>query len=142
MSNFNKKRKELERIFSIYRKHKYYTLFMSDYNINITSKLDDVGGGRSNQTSNPTADTVIKLADKKQEAEEFIEKVERAVEQLPDIERDIIKLRYMSRNHNYISDYTIYEFKIPMSANTYRKIRSRAFEKLYDMLVDKLITKE
>ena len=115
---------------------------MSDYNINVTSKIDEVGGGRSNQTSNPTADTAIKLADKKQEALEFVERVEKAVEQLPDIERDLIKYRYMTRDYNYISDYTIYEVKIPMSPNTYRKIRERASEKLYNMLVDKLITKE
>src|SRR5690625_2836338 len=132
----------IERIFKQYRKHKYYTLFMSDYNINVTSKIDEVGGGRSNQTSNPTADTAIKLADKKQEALEFVERVEKAVEQLPDIERDLIKYRYMTRDYNYISDYTIYEVKIPMSPNTYRKIRERASEKLYNMLVDKLITKE
>lgn len=125
----------IERIFSTYRKYKYYTLFMSDYNINTTSKIDEIGGGRSNQTSDQTANAAIKIADKKQEAKEFVEKIERAVEQLPDIERDIIKLRYMSRNHNYINDYTIYEVKIPMSDKTYRKIRNQAFEKLYAMLV-------
>lgn len=129
-------RKELELIFDKYRKHKYYTLFMSDINVSITSKYDDIGGGRSNSISDQTANAAIKLADKKQEAKEFVEKIESAVDQLPDIERDIIKLRYMSRNHNYISDYTIYEVKVPMSPNTYRKIRERAFEALYKMLID------
>ena len=126
----------IERIFSTYRKHKYYTLFMSDYNINITSKIDEVGGGRSNQTSDQTADVAIKLADKKQEAKEFVEKVERAVNQLPDIERDLIKYRYMTRDYNYISDYTVYETKLFISKPTYVKIRNRAFESLYKMLVD------
>ena len=129
-------RKELELIFDKYRKHKYYTLFMSDINVSITSKYDDIGGGPSNSISDQTANAAIKLADKKQEAKEFVEKIESAVDQLPDIERDIIKLRYMSRNHNYISDYTIYEVKVPMSPNTYRKIRERAFEALYKMLID------
>ena len=109
---------------------------MSDINVSITSKYDDIGGGRSNSISDQTANAAIKLADKKQEAKEFVEKIESAVDQLPDIERDIIKLRYMSRNHNYISDYTIYEVKVPMSPNTYRKIRERAFEALYKMLID------
>src|SRR5690606_20829872 len=127
--------KELELIFDKYRKHKYYTLFMSDINVSITSKYDDIGGGRSNNISDQTANVAIELADKKQEAKEFVECVERAVEQLPDIEKDIIKLRYMSRNHNYISDYTIYEVEIPMSKPTYIKIRERAFEALYKMLV-------
>ena len=128
-------KKELELIFDKYRKHKYYTLFMSDINVSITSKYDDIGGGRSNNISDQTANVAIELADKKQEAKEFVECVERAVEQLPDIEKDIIKLRYMSRNHNYISDYTIYEVEIPMSKPTYIKIRERAFEALYKMLV-------
>src|SRR5690625_4423799 len=127
----------IERIFKQYRKHKYYTLFMSDYNINITSKIDDVGGGRSNQTANPTADTAIKLADKKQEALDFVERVEKAVEQLPDLERRVIELRYMCKDHQYINDYTIYDHKLPMSPNTYRKIRNEEFEKLYIMLVIK-----
>lgn len=108
---------------------------MSDINVSITSKYDDIGGGRSNNISDQTANVAIELADKKQEAKEFVECVERAVEQLPDIEKDIIKLRYMSRNHNYISDYTIYEVEIPMSKPTYIKIRERAFEALYKMLV-------
>lgn len=125
----------IERIFSIYRKHKYYTLFMSDYNINITSKIDDVGGGRSNQTSDQTADVAIKLADKKQEAIEYVKKVEAAVERLPEIERDLIRYRYMTRDYNYISDYTVYETKLFISKPTYIKVRDRAFKKLYNMLV-------
>src|SRR5690625_309325 len=115
----------IERIFSTYRKHKYYTLFMSDYNINLTTKIDEVEGGRSNQTSDQTANIAIKLADEKQEALDFVEKVERAVNQLPDIERDLIKYRYMTRDYNYISDYTVYETKLFISKPTYIKVRDR-----------------
>lgn len=128
----------IERIFSIYRKHKYYTLFMSDYNINITSKIDEVGGGRSNNISDSTANTAIELADKKAEAIKYVERVEKAVDQLPDIERDLIRYRYMTRDYNYISDYTVYETKLFISKPTYVKIRNRAFESLYKMLVDLL----
>lgn len=108
---------------------------MSDINVSITSKYDDVGGGRSNQTSDKTANAAIKLVDKKAEAKEFVEKVECAVNNLPDIERDIIKLRYMDKNYKYRSDYMIYEIKIPMSKPTYIKTRDSAFEALYKMLV-------
>lgn len=131
------KRKELELIFEQYRKHKFYTLFMSDVNVKITSKIDEVGGGRSNDTSDQTANAAIRVADKKAEAKELVERIEKAVEQLPDLEQRIIKLRYMCKDHNYISDYTVYEYKLPMSPNTYRKIRKQAFEKLYTMLVIK-----
>lgn len=135
MTKFNDIRKDVERIFDKYRKHKYYTLFIDTVNVSVTYQINEIGGGRSNKTSDQTANAAIKLADKKQEAKEFVEKVERAVEQLPDVERDVIKLRYMNKNHNYINDYTIYEVKIPMSDKTYRKIRNQAFEKLYAMLV-------
>src|SRR5699024_10823307 len=114
--------------------HKYYTLFMSDINISITSKIDTVGGGRSNKTSDKTADAAIKLADKKVEAEKYVEIVERAVEQLPEIERELIQYRYMGRDHQYINDYTVYEVKLFVSAPYYNKLRERAFNKLYMML--------
>src|SRR5699024_4812431 len=103
--------------------------------VKITSTYDDVGSGRTNETSDQTADAAIKLVDKKAEASEFVNKVESAVNQLPEIEREIIKYRYMSRNHNYISDYTVYEVKVTMSKPTYIKIRDRAFVSLYKMLV-------
>lgn len=135
---FNEIRQDIECIFEEYRKHKYYTLFIDTVNVSVTSKIDEVGGGRSNKITDNVADTAIKLADKKQEALEFVEKVERAVDQLPDIERDIIKLRYMSKNHNYINDYTVYESKLFISKPTYIKVRNRAFESLYKMLVDLL----
>src|SRR5699024_2610100 len=96
--SFNEIRPTIEKIFDVYRKHKYYTLFMSDYNTSITSHIDKIGGGRSNITSDQTASAAIKLADEKQEAKEFVSLVERAVDQLPDIERELIQLRYMSRN--------------------------------------------
>lgn len=131
---FNKIRQDIESIFKQYRKHKYYTLFIDTFNVSVTSHIDEIGGGRSNQISDKVANAAIKLADKKLEAKEFVNLVERAVDQLPDIEKELIKKRYMSRNHNYINDYTVYEVKLPMSANTYRKIRNEAFEKLYTML--------
>lgn len=107
---------------------------MSDIDVSITSKIDEVGGGRSNKTSDKTADAAIKLVDEKAKAERYVDIVERAVEQLPEIERKLIEYRYMTRNHDYISDYTVYEVKYPMSDKTYRKLRSRAFTRLFTML--------
>lgn len=129
-------RREIERIFDIYRKHKYYTLFMSDINVSITSTINEIGGSSGNSISDQTADTAIKIADKKKEAHDYVMKVEQAVEQLPDIERDLIQYRYMSKNHQYINDYTVYEVKLFISAPHYDKLRKRAFDKLYVMLND------
>lgn len=128
-------KQKIELIFSIYRQHKYYTLFMSEYNLNITTYIDEIGGGKSNQTSDQTASAAIKLADKKQKAKQFVKKVEAAVEQLPDLEKRIIKLRYMCRDHDYITDYTIYETKLYISAPYYYKMRDRAFNKLITLLI-------
>lgn len=131
---FNEIRRDIELIFEQYRKHKYYTLFIDTVNVSVTSRIDEVGGGKSNRTSDNVADEAIKLADEKMEAERFVRLVEQAVDQLPDIEKELIKLRYMSRNHNYINDYTVYEVKMHISAPYYDKLRKRAFNKLYIML--------
>lgn len=133
--DFKMIRPEIEKIFDVYRRHKYYTLFKDDINVSITSHIDKIGGGRSNVISDPTANAAIKIADEKQKAKEFVSLVERAVDQLPDIEREVIKQRYMCRNHDYINDYTIYEIKVPMSKPTYIKVRDTAFASLYKMLV-------
>lgn len=137
---FNEIRQDIELVFETYRKHKYYTLFIDTVNVSVTSKIDDIGGSHSNVISDNVAKEAIKIADKKREAKEFVDHVERAVEQLPDIEKQLIKLRYMSKNHNYINDYTIYEIEMdpPISAKTYRTIRERAFKKLHTMLVTKI----
>lgn len=133
---FNEMRQEIERIFNEYRRHKYYTLFITDYNTFITSTIDKVGGGRSNKTSDKVGDAAIKIIDEKEEAKRYVEVVERAVEQLPEIERELIRLRYMSRNHDYITDYTVYEVKMFISAPYYYKVRERAFNNLSVMLHD------
>lgn len=132
---FENIRPRIEKIFEIYRKHKYYTLFMSDYDTSITSHIDEIGGGKSNLTSDKTADTAIKNADDKLAAKNFVKLIEKAIDQLPEVEKKVIQMRYMTRDFKYISDYTIYEVRLPMSDKTFKKVRDRAFEKLYIMLV-------
>lgn len=134
---FNDIRCEIELAFDKYRKHKYYTLFINDYNTSVTSITDDIGGGRTNRTSDKVADHVIKMISKKEEAIEYVDRIERAVEQLPPTEKELIKLRYMSKNYNYISDYTVYEIEMnpPISRPTYIKIRERAFNSIYNLIV-------
>lgn len=134
---FDEIRRDIELIFEQYRKHKYYTLFIDTVNVSVTSSIDEIGGGRSNEISDKVGNAAIKLADEKLEARKVVELVEKAVDQLPDIEKELIQLRYMSKNHYYMNDYTVYEFKLddPISPKTYRKIRERAFKKLHTMLV-------
>lgn len=135
--DFKMIRPEIEKIFDVYRRHKYYTLFKDDINVSITSHIDKIGGGRSNVISDQTANAAIKRADEKSEAEEYVSYIEFAVDQLPDIEKELIQERYMCRDHHYISDYTVYKIKMRISDKTYSTVRERAFENLYTMLVRK-----
>lgn len=129
------KRADLELVFEKYRKHKYYTIYKDDVNVSITSHIDDVGGGKSNETSDQTASVAIKRVEEVKEAYDFIDRVEKAVEQLPDLERQVVKERYMCRNYKYINDYTVYESRVPMSRPTFAKVRNRAFDALITMLL-------
>jgi len=133
---FNDVRCEIELIFEEYRKHKYYTLFMNDYDTSVTSQIDDIGGGRSNETSDKVGNHVIRALDRKQEAMDYVVMIEQAVERLPDAEREIIKKRYMTKNHDYISDYTVYEVGMdpPVSRPTYIKIRNKAITTLHNLV--------
>jgi len=134
--NFNEIRSEIELIFEEYRKHKYYTLFMRDYSTSVTSQIDDIGGGRSNETSDKVGNHVIQELDQKQRAREHVEMIEQAVEQLPDVEKEIIIKRYMTKNHDYISDYTVYEADMnpPISRPTYIKFRNKAMITLHKVV--------
>lgn len=131
----DKIREKIELIFEQYRKHKYYTLFKDEINASVTSTIDEVGGGRSNKISDKTADAAIELVDELREAHDYVNKVELAVNQLPDVEQELIQERYMKRNYDYISDYTVYMTKLFISKPTYIKVRERAFERLFKMLV-------
>jgi len=134
--NFNEIRSEIELIFEEYRKHKYYTLFMRDYSTSVTSQIDDIGGGRSNETSDKVGNHVIQELDQKQRAREHVDMIEQAVEQLPDVEKEIIIKRYMTKNHDYISDYTVYEADMnpPISRPTYIKFRNKAMITLHKVV--------
>lgn len=137
---FDEIRRDIELIFEQYRKHKYYTLFIDTVNVSVTSSIDEIGGGRSNEISDKVGNAAIKLADEKMEARRIVELVEKAVDQLPDVERQLIRLRYMNKNHHYINDYTVYELKMnpPMSDKTYRKVRNRALKRMHKMLVPEI----
>lgn len=79
--------------------------------------FEEIGCGQSHNISDQTTSVAIKVADKKQGAREFVRLVEQVVS---DVERGLIQHRYISRNHNYINDYKVYEEKIFVSAKTYR----------------------
>ncbi|WP_256761582.1 hypothetical protein [Cohnella sp. WQ 127256] len=62
----------------------------------------------------------------------FIDKVDRCVQRLPEIECKLIKLRYM--DDDYVFDYNVYEDELGRGYEAYAKRRWRAFERLAGML--------
>ena len=122
--------KEVEAALEKYRIFKY--VYFDEREANITSTLDDVGGGRSNVISDQTGNIAVHNVDEKEKRRRYCEHIERAVKRLSKMERFLIEERYMSMESEYISDYNVYCFKFqpPISHVTYYKIRWKAFYKL------------
>lgn len=122
--------KEVELALGKYRLSKYLTF--EEREAVTTSQMDDIGGGRSNMTSDQTGSIAIYNVDQQEERRRHCERIERAVKRLPPMERFLIETRYMADDAEYITDYNVYchKFQPPISAVTYDKIRWKAFYKL------------
>ncbi|MFJ7408088.1 MULTISPECIES: ArpU family phage packaging/lysis transcriptional regulator [unclassified Lysinibacillus] len=120
----------VERELVRYRIFKYLTF--EEKEAATTSKLDDIGGGKSNLTSDQTGSVAIYNVDEQSERRKYCDRVERAVKRLPPMERFLIETRYMADDAEYLTDMKVYCFKFqpPISPPTYDKIRWKAFYKL------------
>lgn len=132
MPELDKKRtqKSVETALERYRLFKYLTF--EGREASTTSHIDDIGGGKSNLTSDQTGSIASWNADQQRKRSEYCEKIEQVVERLPKTERFLLEERYMSAESEYLTDYNVYCFKFdpPISAMTYASIRWRAFYKL------------
>ncbi|MFB4258936.1 ArpU family phage packaging/lysis transcriptional regulator [Shouchella clausii] len=125
-----KKTKEaVEEAFAKYRIYKYHVF--EERETSITSSLNDVSVTKSG-TSDQTANVAIYNADVRAYQKSYCERVEKAVNRLPHLERFLIEKRYMGTDAEYIPDYKVYNqlFQPPISEPTYAKLRKRAFYKL------------
>ncbi|WP_312118276.1 ArpU family phage packaging/lysis transcriptional regulator [Brevibacillus reuszeri] len=122
--------KAVEKAFSNYRLYKY--LGFDEREAGITAGYELREGGRSNTTSDQTANIAVHNVDSKAAQKAYCERLERSVNRLPSKERFLITERYMGQDSEYITDYNIYchKFDPPISENTYYKIRWKAFYKL------------
>ncbi|MBO1003136.1 ArpU family phage packaging/lysis transcriptional regulator [Pseudogracilibacillus auburnensis] len=122
--------KAVEAALEKYRIFKYITF--DEREASVTSHIDDVGGGKSNLTSDQTASIAIQNVDELERRKRYCERIERAVKRLPRMERFLVEERYMSEESEYITDHNVYCFKFqpPISAMTYMSIRWKAFYKL------------
>lgn len=128
--NRKETQKAVEAELEKYRIYKY--LIYHARETSVTASFDDIGGGNGNLPSNPVESAAIANADEQTQREDYCNRIEEAVAQLPDIERFLIETRYMRRDADYITDLKVYNFMMdpPVSAVTYATIRWKAFYKL------------
>ncbi|WP_422657356.1 hypothetical protein ACK8P5_16540 [Paenibacillus sp. EC2-1] len=79
-------------------------------------------------------------SDDPSKSEEFIqycEHIENLVSQLPGREKVVIEERYMTVEHDYITDQTVYSEKMdpPVSPLTFAKIRDSACSKILNIIL-------
>ncbi|EIT85933.1 phage transcriptional regulator, ArpU family protein [Fictibacillus macauensis ZFHKF-1] len=88
--------------------------------------------GPTNQTSDQTGDIATYNVNEQQLRTNFVDRVERAVNRLPKMERFLIEERYMCSEAEYLTDMNVYchKFQPPISHVTYAKIRWKAFYRL------------
>lgn len=113
-----------------FRLFKYLTF--EEREASITASTEPRYHGPTNQTSDQTGDIAIHNADLQQQRKSYCERIERAVNRLPKMEKFLIEIRYMTEDSDYLTDYKVYCFKFqpPISERTYAKIRWKAFYKL------------
>jgi ArpU family phage transcriptional regulator len=128
--------KSVEGILERYRLYKYLTF--EEREASITASYEAREGGRPNTISDQTANIAVYNVDEQDKRRQYCERIERAVNRLPRMERFLIQERYMSEDAEYITDLNIYNFKFqpPINKDTYAKIRWRAFYKLAFRLVE------
>lgn len=122
---------KVEEALEKYRMCKY--LAFEERQASITASYEAREHGPTNVTSDQTAQTAIYNVDTQAYRKAYCERIERAVRRLPGPERQIIELRYMTTDTDYITDQHVYDFKLepPMSAPTYIRIRDLAMYKIY-----------
>jgi ArpU family phage transcriptional regulator len=109
-------------------KYRMYLLMDPEENEpKITSQFKLVSTAPSNVFYSTTEDTAIKKIDQERKRQDFINKIQRAVNRLAYQEREIMIKRYLTEDEVY--DYEIYN-DIGISERKYYRIKSRAFYKL------------
>lgn len=114
-------------------KYRMYKFLSSDEReATTTAAWSDMPKGFTGLTSDQTASIAIHNVDTQAHRKNYCERIERVVNRMPKMEGFLIKERYMTTEHDYITDQKVYNFSFQpqISAPTYIKIRWRAFYKL------------
>ncbi|QJD83540.1 ArpU family phage packaging/lysis transcriptional regulator [Cohnella herbarum] len=90
--------------------------------------FDERFRGPTGLTSDSTASIAIRNVDEPEMRHMFIDKVDRCVNRLPELQKKIIKLKYMQDEEIY--DYQVYQIELGIAEGTFTKFKWKAFEKL------------
>jgi ArpU family phage transcriptional regulator len=125
-----------------YRIYKYLYIIEERESSTTAAYSDMPRSSPTNVTSDQTANIAVHNVDSQAYREEYCKRVERAVKRMPRMESFLIESRYMTKEHDYITDYYVYNFAFqpPMSGGKYATIRWKAFYKfasIMNLLVEK-----
>ncbi|MNW32493.1 hypothetical protein D3C74_94360 [compost metagenome] len=127
----------------VLHKYRMYRYLLSEETeereASITASYSDMPrSSPTNVTSDQTASIATHNVDAQAFRRSFVDRVDRAVNALPKMEKFLIQKRYMSKNAEYITDGHVYnfEFQPPCNKDTYGKIRRKAFYRLILKLDD------
>ncbi|RDU35475.1 transcriptional regulator [Neobacillus piezotolerans] len=122
--------KELER----YRIYSTTAFFKRE--ANLTTSYVPRYHGSTNQTGDSTAAAAIHNADAERKRIEHCQRIDEAVNRLPEMERKLIQERYMDKDSDYMTDLKYYSFVMdpPVSQSKFNCIRQSAMIKLALML--------
>lgn len=125
-----KMREAIEDVFRNYRLYKY--LGFDEREASMTAAYEDRPSGRTNVTSDQTANIAIHNVDQQAYRRSYCERVDLAVNGLPRLEKFLIEERYLTEEAEYITDQAVYNhrFSPPISETKYTKIRGKAFLRL------------
>lgn len=121
---------KVEEYLERYRLYKYLTF--EEREASVTASSEVRYHGPTYQTGDQTGSIAIYNADQQAYRKQHCERLERAVNRLPPMEKFLMQERYMVEHADYLTDYKVYSFTFqpPISEKTFSKIRWRAFYKL------------
>jgi len=134
--------KAVEAALERYRLSKY--LDADEREASITPGYSIIPPSQTNVTSDQTASIAISNVDRASKRKQYCDRMERAVNRLPRMERFLLQERYMCEDSDYLTDYNVYtqKFQPPISEGTYTKVRWKALYKLalsLDIAVEKVM---
>jgi ArpU family phage transcriptional regulator len=137
-----KTQEAVERALEKYRYYKFLSEDEEEREASTTASYSLSPRGYTGTTSDQTGDIAVHNVDKQIQRRKYCERIERVVRRMPRMERFLIEERYLTKEHDYITDQHVYNFVFqpPISSGKYDKIRWKAFFKLasnLDLIVEK-----